>query len=733
MTLDLNEAALSTAGATGSNPGLTSEVDNTPALSFTAGSDNLTSFAFSGIGGLVTDLNGTGGQDIFWQLVSPTQIKGFLDAGHTLLAVTLDLSAPASIAAGATGNVTVTATLSDNLQHVLAQWRADQLDRQRRGGCDRHRRRHHDRDGQHQRAGRRSDGAGGETIGTPIPARSRPTICLRTTSSAPTASIRDNSPVAGQVTATNGGHGTVVYNNNGTFTYTPNAGYNGPDSFTYTIKDGDGDTSTATVTLNVHTPADAAGFGLHGSCRGRAARPRHTHPDICEQLHRQRGHDRRQSSGYSRQRFGHHEQRRQLADYDPNGQLDTNVQGGTGPYTYHFAGNLEGTQAHFTDAPAGMTSHGKNVLLHVNGDTLTGYTNVGASGYAEGQDHVVFTLKINNASTGATTFTLYDNVDHHTVGDQLEGTRSLNLNGLIEVTDSSSTPQTMGLNGSIGIIDDIPVANGDTKSVPEGGGSGGKTDLVLIVDCSNSMDTVVPNTGGKSRLTLAREALTELVNNSTVDEVKFVLFHGKAESTVWMTKAQALTYIGNASNFDAPGSGTNYDAALFNNNSGTDKGAVHAFDTPPSSANQRVIYFLSDGEPTDPNSSVGINSTEEGNWITFLQSNNVEKVIAVGVGDLNATNAGRLEPIAWSSTETSGVEHHSAGERSQRPDHRRYGLHPARGDAVRDAAELIVGQRRHREHKRGDSRWLWRRRSWCGRGHPVDHGEWARLCLRRGR
>ena len=120
MTLDLNEAALSTPGATGSNPSLTSEVDNTPALSFTAGSDNLTSFAFTGIGGLVTDLNGTGGQDIFWQLVSRTQIQGFLDAAHTQLAVTLDLSAPASIAAGATGNVTVTATLSDNLQHVLA-------------------------------------------------------------------------------------------------------------------------------------------------------------------------------------------------------------------------------------------------------------------------------------------------------------------------------------------------------------------------------------------------------------------------------------------------------------------------------------------------------------------------------------------------------------------------------------------------------------------------------------
>ena len=715
------------------NQGLTTETDNTPALSFTAGSDNLTSFAFSGTGGLVTDLNGTGGQDIFWQLVSGTQIKGLLDSGHTQLAVTLDLNAPASIAAGASGNVTVTATLSDNLQHVLAN--GAQISSIGSVGVVAT-----DTDGD-QTTGTVNINvqddvptAVGETIGTPITGAFTTDDLLANDIFGADGVDRDNSPVAGQVTATNGGHGTVVYNNNGTFTYTPNAGYNGPDSFTYTIKDGDGDTSTATVTLNVHTTTPM--------------RQASDYTGLVEE--EQLGHV-TPTPIYASSYTGNEDTTAGNPPGIPDNDLDTtssganslittqtanlstNVQGGTGPYTYHFAGNLEGTQAHFTDAPAGMTSHGKNVLLHVNGDTLTGYTNVGASGYAEGQDHVVFTLKINNASTGATTFTLYDNVDHHTVGDQLEGTRSLNLNGLIEVTDSSSTPQTMGLNGSIGIIDDIPVANGDTKSVPEGGGSGGKTDLVLIVDCSNSMDTVVPNTGGKSRLTLAREALTELVNNSTVDEVKFVLFHGKAESTVWMTKAQALTYIGNASNFDAPGSGTNYDAALFNNNSGTDKGAVHAFDTTPSSANQRVIYFLSDGEPTDPNSSVGINSTEEGNWITFLQSNNVEKVIAVGVGDLNATNAGRLEPIAWSSTENSGVEHHSAGERSQRPDHRRYGLHPARGDAVRDAAELIVGQRRHREHKRGDSRWLWRRRSWCGRGHPVDHGEWARLCLRRGR
>jgi hypothetical protein len=118
ITLEVNEAALSTAGATGSNPALTTEVDNTPTLSFTAGTNALTSFKFStDLTGLVTDLNGDTVTDIYWDRVSDTQIKGYLDPGHTLLAVTLDLSAPASIAAFTTGSVTVTMTLSDNLQH----------------------------------------------------------------------------------------------------------------------------------------------------------------------------------------------------------------------------------------------------------------------------------------------------------------------------------------------------------------------------------------------------------------------------------------------------------------------------------------------------------------------------------------------------------------------------------------------------------------------------------------
>ena len=53
----------------------------------------------------------------------------------------------------------------------------------------------------------------------------------------------------------NGGaaHGTVTMNANGTYTYTPAAGYSGSDVFTYQLCDGDNDCSTATVTITINS------------------------------------------------------------------------------------------------------------------------------------------------------------------------------------------------------------------------------------------------------------------------------------------------------------------------------------------------------------------------------------------------------------------------------------------------------------------------------------------------
>ena len=50
-------------------------------------------------------------------------------------------------------------------------------------------------------------------------------------------------------------HGTAVANANGTITYTPDAGYSGPDAFGYTASDGSSTSNVATVSITV-TPAN---------------------------------------------------------------------------------------------------------------------------------------------------------------------------------------------------------------------------------------------------------------------------------------------------------------------------------------------------------------------------------------------------------------------------------------------------------------------------------------------
>jgi VCBS repeat-containing protein len=52
-------------------------------------------------------------------------------------------------------------------------------------------------------------------------------------------------------------HGTLMLNGDGSFTYTPDANYHGPDSFSYKVNDGSLDSNTATVSITV-TPVDDA-------------------------------------------------------------------------------------------------------------------------------------------------------------------------------------------------------------------------------------------------------------------------------------------------------------------------------------------------------------------------------------------------------------------------------------------------------------------------------------------
>lgn len=63
----------------------------------------------------------------------------------------------------------------------------------------------------------------------------------------------DTLSVSAVSTASNG---TVANNNDGTVTYTPNADFNGSDSFTYTLSDGNGGSDTATVNVTVNAVND---------------------------------------------------------------------------------------------------------------------------------------------------------------------------------------------------------------------------------------------------------------------------------------------------------------------------------------------------------------------------------------------------------------------------------------------------------------------------------------------
>jgi len=77
-----------------------------------------------------------------------------------------------------------------------------------------------------------------------------------------TVSVLDSAfnPAGGTLSVdsvTQGAHGSAAVNADGTVTYTPAAGYAGPDSFQYTVTDGNGNTATGTISLTVG-PAPAA-------------------------------------------------------------------------------------------------------------------------------------------------------------------------------------------------------------------------------------------------------------------------------------------------------------------------------------------------------------------------------------------------------------------------------------------------------------------------------------------
>ena len=71
---------------------------------------------------------------------------------------------------------------------------------------------------------------------------------------------------------TQAAHGNVVVNPDGSYIYTPNLDFNGPDSFTFTANDGTAGSNTATISLTVN-PVNDAPVAQNGSNSGNEDTP----------------------------------------------------------------------------------------------------------------------------------------------------------------------------------------------------------------------------------------------------------------------------------------------------------------------------------------------------------------------------------------------------------------------------------------------------------------------------
>jgi hypothetical protein len=74
----------------------------------------------------------------------------------------------------------------------------------------------------------------------------------------------DSNPLTA-VKVSNPANGATTLTADGSFTYTPNAGYFGADSFTYKANDGAADSNVVTVTITVNAPANTAPVAVNDS------------------------------------------------------------------------------------------------------------------------------------------------------------------------------------------------------------------------------------------------------------------------------------------------------------------------------------------------------------------------------------------------------------------------------------------------------------------------------------
>ena len=151
----------------------------------------------------------------------------------------------------------------------------------------------------------------------------------------------------------------------------------------------------------------------------------------------------------------------------------------------------------------------------------------------------------------------------------------------VNISDGQATTLTTL---TVRIEDDSPNALPVSTSVAIGEGVP-KLNIVIVIDVSGSM--------AGSSIALAKQALDNLLTSPDVNinQVMVVSFSSAANVNLvngnpWTDAATAKAYIDAL----AANGGTNYDAAI--------SAVMNNWGDGPTSADQTLVYFVSDGEPT---------------------------------------------------------------------------------------------------------------------------------------
>ncbi len=387
----------------------------------------------------------------------------------------------------------------------------------------------------------------------------------------------------------NGTYGKLTLDADGKYTYTRNPSTPGgvDDHFTYTLKDGDGDTSTAVLTVHI----DNASVTI-------------TLPDCPADT-----------------------------TVDEAGLPARNGE----PAGTDAAATSETTSGHITiDAPDTI----KTLQIGSTTLTLADLTALTPAAPVTIQDGTRGELLLTHydASNGHLDYT-YNLLDNDLVsGDSTTASFAITVKDL----DGSQGDATL----SIKIVDDAPQANCDEISAV----AGRTADIQFIVDVSGSMKDAsfnVPSPYADNGIGLERYAMAKMLSeHPEVQNVQFVLFSDHSSHSVWMTAAQALTYLQNSSNF--PGGGnTDYDKAL------TEAMGALGAARPLPQGDQTLVYFFSDGDPNQPSHNSGIDNEGGGSnvsqaeWQTFVDKNGITNVFTVGIGNVTSGELAELTPIAY--------------------------------------------------------------------------------------